>query len=66
MKTILKILTQKLQTTITSQINKNNIDFKTRFIDNQIIAINSTLNDLRTKNNNSKYSVENFLYITSK
>ena len=45
----------------TTQINKKNIDFKTGIIDNQIIAINSTLNDLKTK-----YSIENFLYITSK
>ena len=44
-----------------TQINKKNIDFKTGIIDNQITAINSTLNDLKTK-----YSVENFLYITSK
>ena len=44
----------------TTQINKKNIDFKTGIIDNQIIAINSTLNDLKTKNNNSKYSIENF------
>ena len=42
-----------------SQINKNNIDFKTNIID-YITAINSTLNDLKTKNNNSKYSIENF------
>ena len=47
-------------------INKKNIDFKTGIIDNQITAINSTLNDLETKNNNSKYSIENFLYITLK
>ena len=47
----------------TTQINKKNIDFKTGIIDNQIIAINSTLNDLKTKNNNSKYSIENlFIY----
>ena len=38
-----------------NQINKKNIDFKTGIIDNQIIAINSTLNDLETK-----YSIENF------
>ena len=38
-----------------SQINKKNIDFKTGIIDNQIIAINSTLNNLK-----SKYSIENF------
>ena len=44
----------------TTQINKKNIDFKTGIIDNQINAINSTLNDLKTKNNNSKYSIENF------
>ena len=44
----------------TTQINKKNIDFKTGIIYNQIIAINSTLNDLKTKNNNSKYSIENF------
>ena len=50
----------------TTQINKKNIDFKTGIIDNQIIAINSTLNDLKTKNNNSKYPIEIFLYITSK
>ena len=49
-----------------TQINKKNIDFKTDIIDNQITAINSTLNDLKTKNNNSKYSIENFLYITLK
>ena len=49
-----------------TQINKKNIDFKTGIIDNQITAINSTLNDLNTKNNNSKYSIENFLYITLK
>ena len=49
-----------------TQINKKNIDFKTGIIDNQITAINSTLNDLKTKNNNSKYSIENFLYITFK
>ena len=45
----------------TTQINKKNIDFKTGIIDNQIITINSTLNDLKTK-----YSIENFLYITLK
>ena len=44
-----------------TQINKKNSDFKTGIIDNQIIAINSTLNDLETK-----YSIENFLYITLK
>ena len=38
-----------------TQINKKNIDFKTGIIDNQIIAINSTLNDLKTK-----YSIGNF------
>ena len=43
-----------------TQINKKTIDFKTGIIDNQITAINSTLNDLKTKNNNSKYSIENF------
>ena len=43
-----------------TQINKKNIDFKTGIIDNQINVINSTLNDLKTKNNNSKYSIENF------
>ena len=43
-----------------AQINKKNIDFKTVIIDNQITTINSTLNDLKTKNNNSKYSIENF------
>ena len=43
-----------------TQINKKNIDFKTGIIDNQITAINSTLNDLETKNDNSKYSIENF------
>ena len=32
-----------------TQINNKNIDFKTVIIDNQIIAINSTLNDLKTK-----------------
>ena len=40
-----------------NQINKKNIDFKTGIIDNQITAINSTLNNLK-----SKYSIENFLY----
>ena len=50
----------------TTQINKKNIDFKTGIINNQITVINSTLNDLKTKNNNSKYSIENFLYITLK
>ena len=43
-----------------TQINKNNIDFKTGIIYNQIIAINSTLNDFKTKSNNSKYSIDNF------
>ena len=38
-----------------TQINKKNIDFKTGIIDNQITAINSTLNNLKTK-----YSIENF------
>ena len=38
-----------------TQINKKNIDFKTGIIDNQITAINSTLNGLK-----SKYSIENF------
>ena len=38
-----------------TQINKKNIDFKTGIIDNQITAINSTLNNLK-----SKYSIENF------
>ena len=49
-----------------TQINKKNIDFKTGIIDNQITATNSTLNNLKTKNNNSKYSIENFLYIPLK
>ena len=44
-----------------TQINKKNIDFKTGIIDNQITAFNSTLNNLK-----SKYSIENFLYITLK
>ena len=48
-----------------TQINNKNIDFKTGIIDNQITTINSTLNDLKNKNN-SKYSIENFLYITLK
>ena len=39
----------------TTPIDKKNIDFKTGIIDNQIIAISSTLNDLKTK-----YSIENF------
>ena len=43
-----------------TQIDKKNIDFKTGIIDNQITAINSTLNELKTKSNNSKYSIENF------
>ena len=38
-----------------TQINHKNIDFKTGIIDNQISAINSTLNNLK-----SKYSIENF------
>ena len=38
-----------------TQINKKNIDFKTGIIDNQITAINSTLNNLKTK-----YLIENF------
>ena len=38
-----------------TQINKKNIDFKTGIIDNKITAINSTLNNLKTK-----YSIENF------
>ena len=42
-----------------TQINKKNIDFKTGIIDNQITAINSTLNDLKTK-----YSIENFFIYT--
>ena len=41
-------------------MNKKNIDFKTGIIDNHITTINSTLNDLKTKNNNSKYSIEKF------
>ena len=46
-----------------TEINKDNIDFKTGIIDNQITAVNSTLNDLKTKNDNSKYSMENsFIY----
>ena len=55
------------------ETNKNDIsenltliNSKTNIIDNQITAINSTLNDLKTKNNNSKYSIENFLYIILK
>ena len=44
-----------------TQINKKNIDFKTDIIDNKITAINSTLNNLK-----SKYSIENFLYIILK
>ena len=56
---------ENINTKVTSnynitQINKKNIDFKTGIIDNQITAINSTLNNLETKNNNSKYSIENF------
>ena len=42
-----------------TQINKKNIDFKTGIIDNQITAINSTLNNLKTK-----YSIENFFIYT--
>ena len=38
-----------------TQINKKNINFKTGIINNQITAINSTLNNLK-----SKYSIENF------
>ena len=38
-----------------TQINKKNINFKTGIIDNQITAINSSLNNLK-----SKYSIENF------
>ena len=57
---IVNINTKVTKNYNTTQINKNNIDFKTGIIDNQIIAINSTLNDLKTKNNNSKYSIENF------
>ena len=38
-----------------TQINKKNIDFKTGIIDNQITAINSTLNNLK-----NKCSIENF------
>ena len=49
-----------------TQINKKNIGFKTGIIDNQITAINSTLNELKNNNNNSKYSIENFLYIPLK
>ena len=57
----MKILIQRLQTIIIiTQINNKNIDFKNGIIDNQITGINSTLNDLKTKNNNSKYSIENF------
>ena len=57
---IVNIYTKVTNNYNTTQINKKNIDFKTGIIDNQIIAINSTLNDLKTKNNNSKYSIENF------
>ena len=51
---------ENINTKVTSncnitQINKKNIDFKTGIIDNQITAINSTLNNLKTK-----YSIENF------
>ena len=50
-----------------TQINKKNINLKTGTIDNQISTINSTLNELKTNNNNnSRYSLENFLYITLK
>ena len=42
-----------------TQINKKNIDFKTGIIDNQITAINSTLNNFKTK-----YSIENFFIYT--
>ena len=45
-----------------NQINKKNIDFKTGIIDNQITAINSTLNDLKSKILKSKnlfiYNIE--------
>ena len=47
-----------------TQINKKNIDFKTGIIDNQISAINSTLNDLKNKNN-SKYSIFRIVKITT-
>ena len=47
-----------------TQINKNNIGFKTGIIDNQITAINSSLNELKANNNNSKYSIENFFIYT--
>ena len=57
---IVNINTKVTNNCNTIQINKKNIDFKTGIIDNQIIAINSTLNDLKTKNNNSIYSKENF------
>ena len=56
----MKILIQKLQTIITYHKLIKNIDIKTSIIYNHITAINSTLNDLKTKNNNSKYSIENF------
>ena len=42
-----------------AQINKKNIDSKTGIIDNQINAINSTLNNSKTK-----YSIENFSIYT--
>ena len=43
---IININTKVTNNYNTTQINKKNIDFKTGIIDNQIIAINSTLNDL--------------------
>ena len=52
---ILNINTKVTNNYNISQINKKNIDFKTDIIDNQIIAINSDLNNLK-----SKYSIENF------
>ena len=45
-----------------TQIDKKNIDFKTGIIDNQIIAINSTLNNLRTKNFGRPYDTR-IIYI---
>ena len=57
---IVKINTKVTNNYNITQINKKNIDFKTGIIDNQITAFNSTLNDLKTKNNNSKYSIQNF------
>ena len=57
---IVNIITKVTNNYNTTQINKKDIDFKTDIIDNHITAINSTLNDLKTKNNNSKYSIENF------